>query len=123
MPRVDRHAHSYLCHLHAAHPTSASEARALDPLAARRGDPDAGLRRDYFEKVHAGLNGPNLTQAVEATAGFPFALLEECYILTSKTARSAQRSPTAEDLAASAAVLRRSYRLAEGKRCAAGFAA
>jgi hypothetical protein len=49
-------------------------------------NPDADLRRQYYQRLSAVLTGEKLETAIEKTEGFSFAQLRETYIMGAQSA-------------------------------------
>ena len=110
---------------------TANEPSLLDPAILRRpgrfdrvvhfSNPDPALRSEYLVSTCPALAGHDLGPAVEVTAGFSFAFLQEMYIMAAQAARCTSRPLTVADFVSSSALLRQGYQSAGKKGAAAGF--
>ena len=75
---------------------TANDPTCLDPAILKRPgrfdrvvqfrNPDADLRREYYQRLSPGLTGEQFEIAIEQTEGFSFAQLRETYILGAQSA-------------------------------------
>jgi SpoVK/Ycf46/Vps4 family AAA+-type ATPase len=87
---------------------TANNPTCLDPAILRRPgrfdrvvqfrNPDASLRRQYYQRLNPILGGEKFEAAIQKTAGFSFAQLRETYILGAQSAFEQGREVAAVDV-------------------------